>query len=84
VAENRIEIIAKKPVILLRRFDREGNRRLPFLSAMSMLGAKDNEDQKLSGNRRCAAKTRRGAERGYGGAMAAPAVNANHNLRGDW
>jgi serine/threonine-protein kinase HipA len=43
VPENRIEIIAKKPVMLLRRFDREGKRRLPFLSAMSMLGAKDNE-----------------------------------------
>ena len=43
VPENRIEIIAKKPVMLLRRFDREGNRRLPFLSAMSMLSAKDNE-----------------------------------------
>src|SRR5580658_573423 len=43
VPVNRIEIIAKKPVMLLRRFDREGNRRLPFLSAMSMLGAKDNE-----------------------------------------
>lgn len=43
VPENRIEVIAKKPVMLLRRFDRDGNRRLPFLSAMSMLGAKDNE-----------------------------------------
>jgi serine/threonine-protein kinase HipA len=30
-------------VLLLRRFDR-GGVRLPFLSAMSMLGAKDNED----------------------------------------
>src|SRR5580658_1828963 len=43
VPVNRIEIIAKKPVMLLRRFDREGNRRLPFLSAMSLLGSKDNE-----------------------------------------
>lgn len=43
VPENRIEVITKKPVMLLRRFDRDGNRRLPFLSAMSMLGAKDNE-----------------------------------------
>lgn len=31
------------PVLLLRRFDRDGVLRLPFLSAMSMLGAKDNE-----------------------------------------
>ena len=39
----RLESVAGKPVILLRRFDREETRRLPFLSAMSMLGAKDNE-----------------------------------------
>ena len=39
----RVEIVADKPVLLLRRFDREGTRRIPFLSAMSMLGAKDNE-----------------------------------------
>jgi serine/threonine-protein kinase HipA len=30
-------------VLLLRRFDREGKRRIPFLSAMSMLGSKANE-----------------------------------------
>jgi serine/threonine-protein kinase HipA len=30
-------------VLLLRRFDREGAVRVPFLSAMSMLGANDNE-----------------------------------------
>lgn len=39
----RVETVACKPVLLLRRFDREGARRIPFLSAMSMLGAKDNE-----------------------------------------
>jgi serine/threonine-protein kinase HipA len=39
----RVEIVANKPVLLLLRFDREGKRRIPFLSAMSMLGAKDNE-----------------------------------------
>jgi serine/threonine-protein kinase HipA len=39
----RIETVADKPVLLLRRFDREGKRRIPFLSAMSMLSAKDNE-----------------------------------------
>jgi serine/threonine-protein kinase HipA len=39
----RVELIAKKPVLLLRRFDREGASRIPFLSAMSMLGSKDNE-----------------------------------------
>ena len=39
----RVELIAKKPVLLLRRFDRDGARRIPFLSAMSMLGSRDNE-----------------------------------------
>jgi len=39
----RLETVAKKPVLLLQRFDRDGARRIPFLSAMSMLGSKDNE-----------------------------------------
>ena len=39
----RLETVADKPVLLLRRFDRDGGTRLPFLSAMSMLGANDNE-----------------------------------------
>jgi serine/threonine-protein kinase HipA len=39
----RVETVANKPVLLLRRFDRDGKGRIPFLSAMSMLGAKDNE-----------------------------------------
>src|SRR5439155_15526993 len=43
VPAGRVEIVAKKPVLLLRRFDREENRRIPFLSAMSMLGARDNQ-----------------------------------------
>jgi len=43
VPESRVETVSNKPVILLRRFDREGPRRIPFLSAMSMLGAKDSD-----------------------------------------
>jgi serine/threonine-protein kinase HipA len=39
----RLLEIAKRPVLLLKRFDRDDERRLPFLSAMSMLGAADNE-----------------------------------------
>jgi serine/threonine-protein kinase HipA len=39
----RLETAAEKSVLLLRRFDREEGMRLPFLSAMSMLGANDNE-----------------------------------------
>lgn len=39
----RLETVADRPVLLLRRFDREEGTRVPFLSAMSMLDAKDNE-----------------------------------------
>lgn len=43
VAGGRVEKVAKKPVLIVDRFDRAGRRRIPFLSAMSMLAAKDNE-----------------------------------------
>jgi serine/threonine-protein kinase HipA len=39
----RLETVAGKPVLLVRRFDRQQVMRLPFLSAMSMLDAKDND-----------------------------------------
>ncbi len=39
----RLENVVDKPVLLLRRFDRMDGMRIPFLSAMSMLGATDNE-----------------------------------------
>ena len=39
----RLETVMDKPVLIIRRFDRAGERRIPFLSAMSMLQAKDNE-----------------------------------------
>jgi serine/threonine-protein kinase HipA len=39
----RLETVAGKPVLLLRRFDREQGMRVPFVSAMSMLDARDNE-----------------------------------------
>jgi serine/threonine-protein kinase HipA len=42
-SEGRLETIANRPVLLLDRFDRAGKRRIPFLSAMSLLGASDNE-----------------------------------------
>lgn len=38
-----METVAKKSILLLRRFDRADGVRVPFLSAMSMLGANDNE-----------------------------------------
>lgn len=39
----RLEAIAGRAVIILRRFDRRDAARIPFLSAMSMIGAGDNE-----------------------------------------
>ncbi len=39
----RLETAADKAVLLLRRFDRQRGTRIPFLSAMSMLDARDHE-----------------------------------------
>jgi serine/threonine-protein kinase HipA len=39
----RLEVIGSSPVLLLRRFDRSDDSRIPFLSAMSMLNAGDHE-----------------------------------------
>ena len=39
----RIEKVADRDVLLLRRFDRRSELRIPFLSAMSLLDAADNE-----------------------------------------
>lgn len=43
VPEFRVEVVAGRNVLILRRFDRVTETRRPFLSAMSMLDAKDNE-----------------------------------------
>jgi serine/threonine-protein kinase HipA len=43
VPEARVETVSNKSVLLVRRFDRDGTRRIPFLSAMSMLESRDNE-----------------------------------------
>jgi len=43
VPATSLEDVAGKPVLLVTRFDRVNGQRTPFLSAMSMLGAKDNE-----------------------------------------
>ena len=39
----RIENVASKKVLIIERFDRKEQRRIPFLSAMAMLNADDNE-----------------------------------------
>ena len=43
VPNARIETVGDKPVLVLRRFDRRDGQRIPFLSSMSMLDARDNE-----------------------------------------
>jgi serine/threonine-protein kinase HipA len=42
-SEWRVEKVAGQEVLLLRRFDRRQDVRIPFLSAMSLLNAADNE-----------------------------------------
>lgn len=39
----RLETICEKSVLIISRFDRKDGERIPFLSSMSMLGARDNE-----------------------------------------
>jgi serine/threonine-protein kinase HipA len=43
VPDWRLENVEEKPVLISKRFDRAGATRIPFLSATSMLGARDNE-----------------------------------------
>lgn len=45
VPQWRIELVNKQPVLVLRRFDRKGDSRVPYLSAMSMLGAADGDQR---------------------------------------
>lgn len=45
VQEWAVQKAGNKNAILLKRFDRKGNIRIPFLSAMSMLNAVDNDPQ---------------------------------------
>ncbi len=42
-AECSLQDVAGRPVALIRRFDRLGGRRIPFLSAMSFLGLNDGD-----------------------------------------
>lgn len=44
VADARILDVAGQPVALVRRFDRMGSQRIPFLSAMSFLGLNDGDE----------------------------------------
>ncbi len=43
VAAHELTEVAGQAILLSRRFDREGGARIPFLSALSMMGLKDGE-----------------------------------------
>ena len=44
VPSHRVADVAGQQVLIVGRFDRLGEKRIPFLSAMSMIGALDGED----------------------------------------
>lgn len=44
VPDARLQDVAGRPVALIKRFDRKENQRIPFLSAMSLLGLNDGDD----------------------------------------
>lgn len=44
VSAARVENVAGRPVALIKRFDRHDGQRVPFLSAMSLLGLNDGDD----------------------------------------
>ncbi|ASR50282.1 type II toxin-antitoxin system HipA family toxin [Blastomonas fulva] len=43
VADFALHEVVGKPVLISRRFDRDGERRIPFVSALSMMGIRDGE-----------------------------------------
>ena len=43
IPETKLLQVTGKPVLLFRRFDRQGETRIPFLSALSMMGLRDGE-----------------------------------------
>ena len=44
VQQTRLTTVGGQAVLLAHRFDRAGQRRLPFLSAMALIGAQDREE----------------------------------------
>ena len=43
VPEHELHIVQDRPVLAVRRFDRDGDRRIGYMSAMTMLQAKDRQ-----------------------------------------
>ena len=48
VQEFSLEKVHDKAVLILKRFDREGNKRIPFCSGMTMLNASDGQSGEFS------------------------------------
>ncbi|MFH2008137.1 MAG: type II toxin-antitoxin system HipA family toxin [bacterium] len=46
VPVTRLERVGERAVLLVERFDRQGPRRIPYLSAMAMLGATEGEQDR--------------------------------------
>ena len=45
VPDWRLQVVARRPVLLLRRFDRSGEQRHPVISAMTAVDAHDHDNQ---------------------------------------
>lgn len=43
VPRSRLQQVARRPVLLARRFDRDGSRRIPYISGLTALTAEDGE-----------------------------------------
>jgi serine/threonine-protein kinase HipA len=43
VPDARLQLVARRPVLMLRRFDRAGALRIPFMSALTALSASDHD-----------------------------------------
>jgi len=62
VNEFRLESVLGNAILIVKRFDRDGQQRIPFLSAMSMLGAFDKDGQVHSHTEIATAITQHGAQ----------------------
>ena len=45
VPDGRLELVAKKPVFIIERFDRADGERIPYVSALTAIGGRDGEDR---------------------------------------
>ena len=64
VPEWSLETVVGKSVLLLKRFDRNEGQRVPFLSALSMVGGRSHEQEKYSYQDIASALAQHGASHG--------------------